>query len=104
MCLEGDGVRNRPWVACCWGLCRDILARGRPRDWRLLRKSVARAGDSPRELTQPCGRARSLCWAGGRADCQTQSHVSGVTVGICHRRLQLDRLDPLPLQGEESSR
>lgn len=51
-------------VACCWGLCRDIVARRRPCDWRLLWKSVARAGDSPRERTQPCGSARSLCWAG----------------------------------------
>lgn len=36
-----------------WGLCRDTRAGGQLCDWLLLYKSVARAGASPGDVTQP---------------------------------------------------
>lgn len=76
MWSAGDGIRNQPWVACCWELCRDMPARGQLCHWLLLYKSVTRAWGLTQRTDSALRLALRAC-----AGCPAELMVKSITHG-----------------------
>lgn len=75
MWLE-EGIKNQPWVACCWGLCRDIPARGQLSAWLFLYTFMAQGMDSS-SVSALRARTGREAWLTVKSITLSQWHDSG---------------------------